>query len=161
MRICSGIGCGRAVEDGKRYCSECDTASPSNVKTHSPAARDSGICGRLYSMKRWQWNRNEMLRLFPICCHCAKSLSALTDHIVPAVQAVMQVAADPRSRLHWPYDPSAGFYVRQNLWCLCRHCHALKSGRDAIYAASGQQWPSIMDAYDSKTRVECTWLPDE
>lgn len=160
MRICSGVGCGRAIEDGKRYCPECDSTSPNTLKTHSPAARDSGIAGKLYNGKRWQWNRNEIVRLYPICERCHRSLSALCDHVVPSVAAIMQVNADSRTRTHWPFDPAIGFFLRCNLQALCRSCHTKKSNADVVYEASGQAWPCLMDHYDSQIRVECTWWPE-
>jgi 5-methylcytosine-specific restriction endonuclease McrA len=144
MRICSGAGCLRTVQDDVRFCDECSDGKPGEgIRSHSNADRDRH--GPQYGSRRWKAIQAQVLRRDPVCKRCNTALSTIGDHIVPASQAVDQAKASGR----WPYDPFAGFYLLSNLQGLCRPCHGDKTTEDKTHVGP---WPDVVAAYDAMPR---------
>ncbi len=116
MRLCSGAGCGRAVEDNVRYCHEC---APEHRKPVVDRTANDEIMGQ-YRTARWQTFRRLALQRYPFC-ECG-AVAKVADHNVPARIIVRAVRA---SRL-FRFDPWAGFYILDNMRGLCHACHNKK-----------------------------------
>jgi 5-methylcytosine-specific restriction endonuclease McrA len=130
MRICSGAGCLRAVLDSIRLCDECKpTAAPvaDSIKNHT-SGYDAEL-DRLRKSPRWQRLTHSVLRQQPMCARCQRDVSALTDHIVPAREAIAQARVSGR----YPTDRFAGYFLRTNLQGLCRACHWVETNEDKIH----------------------------
>lgn len=138
MRICSGSGCLRTIEDSERFCDECKpvTAIPDGGREHSVTDRDRYAF--LYSSARWQRVRGLAIRACPLCAVCKLAISEIVDHIVPAAIAVQQAQLSGR----YPTDRHAGYFLTSNLQGLCRSCHGLKTVEDKTHIGP---WPDVVE----------------
>ncbi len=129
MRICSGSGCLRTIQDDERFCDECKPvmAIPDGSREHSVTDRDRYAF--LYSSARWQRVRGLAIRACPLCAVCGLSISEIVDHIVPAGVAIAQARDSGRYKT----DRYAGFYMMSNLQGLCRQCHYDKTLSDKTH----------------------------
>lgn len=142
LRLCSGPGCGRAVQDAVKHCDEClnerrllqPTADA--TKQHSTAYDE--LLDRLRKGTRWQRVRDKAIKRCPLCARCPVAISEIVDHIVPAAIAIQQAHDSGR----YPYDRYAGYYLLSNLQGLCRPCHYLKTLEDKIHTGP---WHSVVD----------------
>lgn len=136
MRVCSGAGCLRAVEDSIRYCDECRRLpNPADdIKTHSTGY--TAELDKLRKSLRWQRLRALVLRSQPMCALCNHALSVLVDHIIPAEIAVMQAQISGKYLDKW-----AGYFLRSNLQGLCRVCHYEKTLHDKVHSGP---WPDVV-----------------
>ena len=138
MRLCSGAGCGRKVPDDVRFCDECASerpASDQNIREHT--TRDRDRYAFLYSGARWQRIAQRVLKRDGFCGKCKTAIAELVDHKVPAGEAIRQAQESKR----WPFDKWAGFYLRSNLWALCRSCHYTKTLEDKTHVG---EWPDVV-----------------
>jgi 5-methylcytosine-specific restriction endonuclease McrA len=146
-RICSGAGCGRAVDADVRYCSACAEERATEgpfVRTHTPGNTDRERYKKLYEGNRWQDGvRPKVLQRDPFCVRCKVRPTQLIDHIVPAGVAVEQVQDSGR----YPLDAYAGFYLLSNLQGLCRSCHGYKTLEDKAHTGA---WPNVLDKEDAQ-----------
>lgn len=138
MRICSGSGCLRAVNDDVRFCDECKpiVVVQDDVRSHSLTDRER--YASLYSGKRWQRVRLEVIKSCPICALCQLSISTIGDHIVPAGIAIAQALDSGR----YAWDRYAGFYLRSNLHGVCAPCHYVKTLEDKTHIGP---WPDVVE----------------
>jgi 5-methylcytosine-specific restriction endonuclease McrA len=74
-----------------------------------------------------------------MCARCDRQLSEITDHKVPAREAIEQARASGK----YPFDRYAGYFLRSNLQGVCRPCHYVKTNEDKTHTGP---WPSVMDA---------------
>jgi 5-methylcytosine-specific restriction protein A len=69
-----------------------------------------------YDSARWIMLRKKMLAVYPFCVNCSQEgrteLAKIIDHIMPH---------KGDSRLFWNVE---------NLQCLCKHCHAVKTSKE-------------------------------
>jgi 5-methylcytosine-specific restriction endonuclease McrA len=144
MRICSGAGCLRAVEDGVRFCAECQPASSATTTEHIHTNTDRERYGFLYSSLRWQQLRSTVVREQPLCAVCRRTRTAIVDHIVPAGVAVAQAQASGQYTDKW-----AGFFLRSNLQGLCRSCHLWKTIDDKRHS---NDWPDVTHSKEGENR---------
>jgi hypothetical protein len=154
MRLCSGVGCGRAIPEDQRYCDEC-------AKEHAAPGRDQGAPGRdtvpvgqadrdkfaaIYGSKRWRTLRRDALQAHPWCtwpgCHAP---ATMVDHIVPLGEAIRQVRASKR----FPIDQDAGAYLLSNLTGMCAQHHGDKTALDKAHQG---EWPDVLAIYDATPR---------
>lgn len=140
MRICSGPGCLRAVDDQVRFCRECNPVQGilepvDGIREHT--LTDRVRYARLYSSPRWQRIRLQAIKACPLCARCQLSISEIGDHIVPAGVAVAQAHASGA----YPFDRHAGFYLSSNIQGLCRPCHWLKTVEDKTHTGA---WPDVV-----------------
>ncbi len=146
MRICSGAGCLRAVEDDVRFCDECKP----QTSTDGTREHTTGYDARLNIVKkstRWQRLRALVVRAQPMCQRCRKRLTEIVDHIIPAEIAVMQ------AKLSGKYlDPMAGYFIRSNLQGLCRVCHRAKTDEDKAHVG---EWPDVVQ--EDARKGKRTW----
>ena len=147
MRICSGPGCLRAVEDNVRFCDECKpvTAASDEIRVHTLTDREKYAF--LYSSARWTRLRGVVAREQPMCAVCQRRLTEIVDHVVPAGIAIVQAS---ESGLY--VDRHAGFFLRSNLQGLCRECHYQKTVADKTHIG---QWPSVLK--QSNTKAKRLW----
>jgi 5-methylcytosine-specific restriction endonuclease McrA len=125
MRLCSGAGCGRKIEDDVRFCDECKpVTAQSNDREHKQGY--TATMDELRTGKRWQTVRDVIIKRFPFCCKCEIAMSAIVDHVVPAEIAIAQAQVSGK----YPYDKYAGYYLKSNLQGLCRKCHHIKTVAD-------------------------------
>ena len=135
MRICSGVGCLRAVPDDVRYCDECrPQAVQIDIREHGTGY--TAELDRLRKSTRWQRLRELVLRSQPICKRCGKRRADICDHVIPAQIAVAQVQASGLYLDRW-----AGYFIRSNLQGLCRLCHAMKTIEDKAHTGD---WPDVL-----------------
>jgi 5-methylcytosine-specific restriction endonuclease McrA len=137
MRICSGPGCLRAVNDDVRFCDECkpERAVDDDTRTHT-----SGYDAELDALRksqRWQRLRVQVIKRDPICKRCDLSISEIADHIVPAREAITQA----RLSGLYPLDRNAGYFLITNLQGLCRPCHYTKTIEDKTHTGP---WPDVV-----------------
>ena len=114
MRVCSGAGRLRAVDDAICFCDECRPvpAAPSDgdgIRSHTLTDRER--YARLYSESRWQRTRDRAVRLMPLCARCELRYTEIIDHVVPAGIAIAQAIASGL----YVVDRSAGFFFMSNL----------------------------------------------
>lgn len=143
MRICSGAGCLRAVPDSVRFCDECrPPASLTTGTTDQPIKQHtSGYdaeLDRLRKSPRWQRLSRRVLREQPLCARCELRPSELTDHIVPAREAIAQA----QNSGQYPFDRFAGYFLRSNLQGLDRKCHWEKTNEDKTHVGP---WPDAVE----------------
>ena len=147
MRICSGPGCLRTVQDSVRFCDECKpkpvAVSVDDIRSHT-TAYDAEL-DKLNKGTRWQQLRARILKKQPICARCDRELSAIADHIVPAREAISQ------ARLSGAYlmDKFAGYFFDTNLQGLCRSCHWTKTNEDKMHTGP---WPDVVAAEKAKPK---------
>ena len=138
MRVCSGQGCLRAVPDDVRLCDECagvPTRTDDGITEHSN--RYDAELDTLRKSQRWQRIRVQVIKAFPICARCDRSISVIADHIVPARNAISQ------ARLSGKYlDRNKGYFLMSNLQGLCRPCHWLKTMEDKTHTGP---WPDVVE----------------
>ena len=130
MRVCSGAGCLRAVQDGVRYCDECKPTPlsvPDDIRVHTLSDREKYAF--LYSSPRWQRVRALALAACPLCARCNLAITEIIDHIVPAGVAIVQA----RDSGLYIADRYAGFFLLSNLQGLCRSCHWTKTEEDKAH----------------------------
>lgn len=131
MRVCSGAGCLRAVQDDVRFCDECKQAVQSSSgdgeRVHTSTDRERYAAQ--YSGLRWRQIRERALRRSPMCQRCERAATVIVDHIVPAGIAIAQA----RESGKYPTDRYAGFYLLSNLQGLCRACHWAKTIEDKAH----------------------------
>jgi 5-methylcytosine-specific restriction endonuclease McrA len=145
MRICSGAGCLRVVDDGIRFCDECKpqaTTTTDDIRIHTLTDREKYAF--LYSSSRWTRLRNLVIRSQPFCARCGNNISEIVDHIIPAGIAIVQAS---ESGLY--VDRYAGFFMRSNLHGLCRECHFKKTTEDKTHVGA---WPSVVQADSLKAK---------
>jgi|SRR5580692_2677579 5-methylcytosine-specific restriction endonuclease McrA len=148
MRICSGAGCLRTVQDDVKLCDECRGGKTGDgIKVHSNADRDR--LGPQYGSRRWKSVQSQVLSRDPLCQRCKADLSTIADHKVPAGVAIEQCKASG----NWPCDPVAGFYLLSNLQGLCRSCHAVKTNEDKAHQG---EWPDVVAAHAAAPKK--TWF---
>lgn len=137
MRICSGPGCLRAVNDDVRFCDECSpvVALVDGLREHSVTDRER--YASLYSGRRWQRVREQAMRLHPLCDRCQLRVSEIIDHRIPAGVAIQQAIASGL----YPLDRVAGFYFMSNLQGLDRACHWDKTLEDKLHTGA---WPDVI-----------------
>jgi 5-methylcytosine-specific restriction endonuclease McrA len=143
MRLCSGAGCGRKIEDKERYCDECkaehiphsDGDERKHVGVNGPYDEQ---LDKLRKGPRWQKVRAIAIRRCPICARCQIRLSEIVDHIVPAWVVIEQA----RQSGLWPFDRWAGYYLLSNLQGMCRPCHAVKTAEDKAHVGP---WPNAVE----------------
>jgi 5-methylcytosine-specific restriction endonuclease McrA len=146
VRVCSGAGCLRVVEDNVRFCDECIPAVPvdDGIRNNVTSLPDRDAYRRLYGGARWRYETQpKVLRRDPYCKRCDKAVAVLVDHIIPAGIAIAQVQASGR----YPLSPFAGFYLMSNLQGLCRSCHKFKTDEDKAHVGA---WPSVLDVAPRK-----------
>lgn len=139
MRICSGVGCLRAVPDTVRFCDECKPAmqvDTSGIRSHT-SGYDAEI-DRLRKGTRWPKIRVQVIRRQPLCARCELRVSEICDHIVPAREAIEQARASGKY-----LDKYAGYFLLSNLQGLCRPCHGLKTDEDKTHTGP---WPDVVAA---------------
>lgn len=146
MRVCSGAGCLARVADSVRYCDECTVGAigidDDGIRTHSANTADRDKYRKLYGCARWRILARIVIHGKPICQRCDEALSEVADHRIPAGVAIAQCLASGL----YPMDPYAGFFIRANLWALCRKCHAIKTIEDKAHVGS---WPSVIDVQNN------------
>jgi 5-methylcytosine-specific restriction endonuclease McrA len=139
MRICSGAGCLRAVDDAVRFCPECQAerqpVQDDGIRVNTLADRLK--YASLYSSQRWTRLRALVLRSQPMCSRCNRALTAIIDHVVPAGIAIVQASESGKY-----VDRYAGFFMRSNLQGLCRACHWQKTEEDKAHCG---QWPNVVE----------------
>jgi len=146
MRICSGAGCLRAVEDNVRFCDECNPGSGNDgIRTHTYGYTLE--LDALRKSKRWQMLRALVLQAAPMCARCGLKRAVEVDHIVPAGVAVAQAKASGKYS-----GLNAGYFIRGNLQGLCRSCHAQKTIEDKAHVGP---WPDVVAIEDAKPKK--TW----
>jgi 5-methylcytosine-specific restriction endonuclease McrA len=160
MRICSGVGCLRKVAEDVRYCAECQAAwiaakpiddgirKHGRITEQTIATADRDIYAFLYSSKRWQRLRADVIRRHPLCDRCGLKPSEIIDHVIPAGVVIVQAKT---SRLYL-VDSYAGFFFRSNLQGLCRVCHGHKTEEDKAHDGA---WPDAVAKERGATRR--TW----
>jgi 5-methylcytosine-specific restriction endonuclease McrA len=159
VRICSGAGCLRKIEDGERYCSEClpkPVVLDDGIRKHNRVTEivlseaDRNAYAFLYSGKRWQRLRWVIARQQALCQRCKAAPTAIIDHRVPAGLVIIQAQ---RSGLY-PFDKFAGFYFRSNLQGLCRSCHGFKTEEDKAHKG---EWPDAVERERSQPKRKFTF----
>lgn len=135
MRVCSGPGCLRAIDEAERYCDACRPAvSIDTVREHGTGY--TAELDRLRKSQRWRNLRAKVLRTQPLCARCRSRRAGICDHIVPAQIAVAEVSASGLNVGRWE-----GYFLRGNLQGLCVQCHALKTIEDKGHTGT---WPSVL-----------------
>jgi 5-methylcytosine-specific restriction endonuclease McrA len=140
MRICSGAGCLRAVQDSVRFCDECKpvtVTTDDGLRSHQRTDAYDDQLNAIKKTARWQKLRGLVVRAQPICRRCDLSITEIVDHIVPAQVAVQQARA-----ARYSLDPMAGYFIRSNLQGLCRRCHGLKTVEDKAHQG---EWPDVIE----------------
>lgn len=141
MRICSGSGCLRAVPDDVRFCDECKppvvVEDPVEAIKNHTTGYDAEL-DRLRKGPRWQRLSHRVIGEQPMCAMCDRRISELTDHMVPAREAIAQAQLSERY-----LDRYAGYYLRSNLQGLCRPCHFQKTIDDKTHTGP---WPDVVAA---------------
>jgi 5-methylcytosine-specific restriction endonuclease McrA len=153
MRLCSGAGCGRKIEEGVRFCDECKVERGTPVQADAIGQHTTGYDAELDKLRksgRWQRVRERAIKKDPMCKRCGASFSEIIDHIVPAAVAILQAQESKR----WPYDPHAGYFLMCNLQGLCRSCHGLKTTEDKTHVGP---WPSVVEAFDAAPKKVWTF----
>jgi 5-methylcytosine-specific restriction endonuclease McrA len=150
LRICSGSGCLRAVNDEVRFCDDC---KPVATVVHDADIKEHGLgydeaLDRLRKGSRWRKIRDLAIRACPLCARCELAVSVEVDHIVPAREAIAQAQA---SGAH-PLDKYAGYFLLSNLQGLCRKCHYTKTLEDKTHTG---EWDSVVEKHQRTTRR--TW----
>ena len=138
MRLFSEPGCGRKIPNEVRFCDECKTGKRTDDGIRSHTNADRATHATVYRSKRWQQVQKLIIARDPVCKRCAKVLSEIADHVVPAGVAIEQALASRK----WPLDPLAGFFLMSNLQGLCRSCHGLKTNEDK---AHGGTWTDVVE----------------
>jgi hypothetical protein len=137
MRICSGAGCLRAVPDDVQLCTECRPSkaiqASDGIKAHN-TGYDPEL-DRLRKSPRWQRLSHSVLRSQPICKRCDHNVAEITDHVVPAREAMAQMELAGRGR-------TEGYFLRSNLQGLCRACHWVKTNEDKTHVG---EWPDVIE----------------
>lgn len=141
MRICSGAGCLRAIDDDKRLCDECQ-AERDGIVHDSDGIRSHTLTDReryaaLYKSHRWQAIRAHALRREPWCSRCGVAMSEIGDHRVPAGVVIVQAQLSGLYKM----DRYAGFYFKSNIQGLCRACHWIKTAEDKGHVGP---WPDAV-----------------
>ena len=139
VRICSGAGCLRAVDDEVRFCDECKPVRPDTDGMREHTLTDRERYAFLYSGTRWQRTRAAVVAKAPLCEHCQRRPTEIVDHVVPAGVAVTQA----KDSGLYKTDRWAGFYFRSNLQGLCRMCHIQKTIDDKTHTGA---WPDVVEA---------------
>jgi 5-methylcytosine-specific restriction endonuclease McrA len=147
MRICSGAGCTRAVQDSVTFCDECKPvkADSDGIRENVPAGKagpsyrngvklsgdQRAIADEFqhgYTDPTWRKvTRPWALQRFPFCAVCSGAVSAVVDHIIP----VRIVVAACRAERMFPLEKLPGFNIRENLQGLCHSCHNEKTASEA------------------------------
>ena len=133
MRICSGVGCLRAIPEDQRFCLDCGPQPKPTDGIRSHTLTDRERYGSLYGSSRWTRLRAQVVREQPMCARCRKALTAIVDHVIPAGIAIVQ--AQESGKYQGKY---AGFYLRSNLQGLCRACHYVKTDEDKGHTGAWQ-----------------------
>jgi len=159
MRICSGPGCGRAIPEEARYCSDCQPGTAGDgdgIRVHRPEGATSRPGLRLsgaqraasdpilaqYSTPRWGKLKQIVLQRYPFCVECKRNPSRVADHEIPARLIVTAFRSEQLS-----LDPWGGFYVMENLRGRCHSCHNSKSKIEDT-----QDWSAELESLLSKFR---------
>jgi 5-methylcytosine-specific restriction enzyme A len=137
MRICSGAGCLRAVNDEVRFCDECKPIVEVQDDTRAHTLSDRERFRALYSGPRWQKLRVRVIQRCPLCARCELSISEIADHIVPSGVAIAQAQESGKYA-----DLYAGFFFMSNLQGLCRSCHYDKTMEDKTHSGP---WPDVVE----------------
>ena len=139
MRLCSGPGCLRKIDDDVRFCDECKpkplAAQDDGIRKHT-TAYDAEL-DALRKGTRWQRTRPNVLRRDPLCKRCDRAVSEIVDHIVPAREVVTQAQVSGAYRT----DKYAGYFFLSNLQGLCRPCHWVKTNEDKTHTGP---WPDAV-----------------
>ena len=139
MRICSGPGCLRAVDDAVKLCDECKPASqPTSDDTRNHTSRYDAELDKLRKGARWQRIRKLAVQRQPVCARCDIALTEIVDHVIPAREALGQCRASGAY-----LDRNAGYYLVSNLQGLCRPCHWVKTNDDKTHTGP---WPDVVEA---------------
>lgn len=139
LRVCSGQGCLRKVADDVRFCDECKPSpKPESDGIVSHTSGYDEELDRLRKSPRWQRTSHAIIRAQPMCARCNDHLSDLTDHIVPAREAIAQARNSGQYLDRW-----AGYFLRSNLQGLCRPCHYLKTVEDKTHVGP---WTNVIAA---------------
>ena len=141
MRICSGPGCLRTVDDAVKLCDECkpiqsNDAADDGIRSHTLSDRERYAA--VYSSPRWQRVRAQVIKRNPLCARCDLRISIIGDHIVPAGVALVQAQMSGA----YPLDKLAGFFLMSNLQGLCRECHWVKTNEDKAHVGP---WPDVVE----------------
>jgi len=121
MRVCSGAGCGRAIQESERFCDECKAErdlpvrSDDGIRSHSFTDRER--YARLYASARWTRIARLQLQWHPMCERCREALAEIADHYIPAGVFIAM-------------HGQSAFYRMSNLQSLCRACHDKKTDED-------------------------------
>jgi 5-methylcytosine-specific restriction endonuclease McrA len=158
MRLCSGIGCGRAIPEDTRFCAECiserGSKTPLVDATRQHNATNTGAydaeLDKLRTNSRWQRVRDIAIKRHPLCQRCDLRLSEIVDHIIPAQVAIAQARASGR----FPFDKYAGYFLMSNLQGLCRPCHGKKTVEDKAHIC---EWPDVMVQADAQPKKRWTF----
>jgi hypothetical protein len=126
MRICSGAGCLRTVEDNVRLCAECADGMPQGKLTRVERGQTDPIMLE-YGTQRWQKLRHIGLQAHPFCSGwggdpCTE-IARVANHNVPA-RTVVRVCKVLRL---FPFEKWPGFYISPNLIGLCHSQHTKKT----------------------------------
>lgn len=164
MRICSGAGCTRAVQDSVTFCHECKPvpkADGDGIRSHVPAgkagpSRSGGLklsgnqraytdeCQREYQGKLWrEGTRHRVLQRYPFCVDCKTAVSAVADHKIPARIVVTACRAERM----FPMEKLPGFHLMANLQGLCHSCHNKKTAGE-----EGKDWTEALEELLAKYR---------
>ena len=138
MRICSGAGCLRAVQDSVRYCDECKPSRKAADEIREHTSGYDAELDRLRKGPKWQRVRREVVLRDPLCRRCELHITEEVDHIVPAREAIAQAQTSG----HYTLNPTAGYYFKTNLQGLCRECHRAKTIEDKTHVGD---WPDIVE----------------
>jgi 5-methylcytosine-specific restriction endonuclease McrA len=137
MRICSGPGCLRAVQDNVTFCDECKPARASTDEIRNHTSGYDAELDRLRKGPRWQRIRKAVVLRDPLCQRCQLRITDEIDHIVPAREAIEQARASGR----YLFDKYAGYYLKSNLQGLCRIDHHAKTLEDKAHTGA---WPDVI-----------------
>jgi 5-methylcytosine-specific restriction endonuclease McrA len=137
VRVCSGAGCLRAVQDDVSLCDECrpQRSTTDEIRVHTLTDRERYAAQ--YSSPRWQRLRVRVVKEQPLCARCQLHITEIVDHVVPAGFAIAQARDSGKYRL----DSYAGFFFRSNLQGLCRPCHYVKTVEDKAHLGA---WPDVV-----------------
>ena len=136
MRICSGPGCLRAVDDSVKLCDECKPAAQTSDDARTHTSGYDAELDKLRKGTRWQRIRALVVRRQPLCATCDRALTEIVDHVVPAREALGHCRASGAY-----IDRNAGYFLLSNLQGLCRPCHWVKTNDDKTHTGP---WPDVI-----------------